>query len=180
MWSPAGGSNGTLVISGQFLINSPNTDRQFFINTNLGQGNWTMIPAAVQWQGGGNNLPGWSQGMIPTADGQGIIQLSSSQITVSGNTNNNEMLVGREQLILPGGTFVFFNQKSGLALNIPGDTPVHGTGLQQDIVNGGPAQKWTFSDQGNNVWTAANPGNQLAWDDIGWGTNAGTIVDQWD
>ena len=76
MWSPAGGStNGTLVLSGQFLINSPNTDREFLINTNLGVGNWTMIPAAVQWQGGGNSLPGWSQGMIPTADGLGVIQL---------------------------------------------------------------------------------------------------------
>jgi hypothetical protein len=180
LWVPTGGPNGTLVISGQFLINTPNTDREFLINTNLGQGNWTMIPAAVQWQGGGNNLVGWSQGMIPTSDGQGVIQLASSQITVNGNTNNNQMLVGREQLILPSQTYNIANQNSGLALEIPGNTTLHGTGLQQGVVTGDPAQRWTFNDQGNNVWTVTNPGNQLAWDDIGWGTNLGTIIDQWD
>lgn len=48
LWSPAGGPpNGTLVISGQFLRNSPKTDRQFFIDTNLGVGSWTTIPSAV-------------------------------------------------------------------------------------------------------------------------------------
>ena len=180
LWSPAGGLNGTLILSGQFLRNSPNTDRQFFINTNLGVGNWTMIPAPVQWQGGGNNLTGWSQGMIPTADGKGIIQMVSSQITVSGNTNNNEMLVARAQLILPGSTYTVSNQKSGLALDIPGNTALHGTGLQQANVNGGPAQKWKFNDLGNNVWTVINPENQLAWDDTGWNTNAGTMLEQWD
>ena len=180
LWSPAGGPKGTLIISGQFLRNSPNTDRQFLINTNLGAGNWTMIPAAVQWQGGGNNLAGWSQGMIPTADGQGIIQLASSQITVAGNVNNNQMLFAREQIILPGTTYTLFNQKSGLALDIPGNTAAHGTGLQQGTVNGGPAQQWTFNDLGNNVWTVTNPGNQLAWDDTGWSTTPGTMLEQWD
>ena len=180
LWVPAGGPNGTLVISGQFLINTPNTDREFLINTNLGQGNWTMIPAPVQWQGGGNNLAGWSQGMIPTADGQGIIQLASSQITVNGNTNNDQMLFAREQLIVPNQTYNLANQKNGLALEIPGNSPVHGVGLQQGIVTGGPAQQWTFNDLGNNVWTVTNPGNQLAWDDSGWDTTPGTKLEQWD
>ncbi|HEY4414995.1 MAG TPA: RICIN domain-containing protein, partial [Verrucomicrobiae bacterium] len=180
LWSPAGGPNGTLILSGQFLINTPNTDREFLINTNLGQGNWTMQPAAVQWQGGGNNLVGWSQGMIPTADGQGVIQLASSQITVSGNVNNNELLVGREQVIVPGKSYNVANQNSGLALEIPNNSAAHGVGLQQGVVNGGPAQNWTFNDLGNNVWTVTNPGNQLAWDDSGWGTNPGTIWEQWD
>ncbi len=180
MWSPAGGPKGTLVISGQFLINTPNTDREFLINTNLGQGNWTMIPAAVQWQGGGNNLVGWSQGMIPTADGQGVIQMASSQITVNGNTNYNQMLFAREQLILPGQTYNLANQNSGLALEIPNNSPTHGVGLQQGIVTGSPAQQWTFNDLGNNVWTVTNPGNQLAWDDSGWDTTPGTKLEQWD
>ncbi|HEU5069279.1 MAG TPA: LamG-like jellyroll fold domain-containing protein [Verrucomicrobiae bacterium] len=180
LWSPAGGPNGTLIVSGQFLRNSPNTDRQLFINTNLGQGNWTMLPAPVQWQGGGNNLAGWSQGMIPTADGQGIIQMVSSQITVNGNTNNNEMLVGRAELILPGHTYTLANQKSGLALNIPGNSAAPGVGLQQDDVVGGAAQQWQFNDLGNNVWTIINPGNQLAWDDSGWSTAVGTKLEQWD
>ena len=180
MWSPAGGSNGTLIVSGKYDINTPNTDREFLINTNLGQGNWTMIPAAVQWQGGGNQLSGWSQGMIPTADGQGVIQMSSSQITVNGNTNDNEMLVGREQLILSGQTCNFANQNSGLALEVPGNSATHGVGLQQNFVTGGPAQQWTFNDLGNNVWTLTNPGNQMAWDDAGWNTNAGATLDQYD
>jgi len=180
MWSPAGSSNGTLIVSGKYDINTPNTDREFLINTNLGQGNWTMIPAAVQWQGGGNQLSGWSQGMIPTADGKGVIQMASSQITVSGNTNDNEMLVGREQMILPRQTYNFANQNSGLALEVPGNSATHGVGLQQNLVTGGPAQQWTFNDLGNNVWTLTNWENQMAWDDTGWGTNAGTKLEQYD
>ncbi len=179
MWSPAGGSNGTLIVSGKYDINTPNTDREFLINTNLGQGNWTMIPAAVQWQGGGNQLSGWSQGMIPTADGQGVIQMASSQITVSGNTNDNEMLVGREQLILPGQTYNFANQNSGLALEAPSNSATLGVSLQQNFVTGGPAQQWTFNDLGNNVWTLTNWENQMAWDDAGWNTNAGARLDQY-
>jgi hypothetical protein len=179
-WIPAGGPNGTLIIAAQFLVNSPSTDRELLINTNLGQGNWTMIPAPVQWQGGGNTLAGWSQGMIPTWDGQGLIQLASSQVTVSGNTNVNQMLFGRAQMILPNSTYTLFNQKSGLALDIPGNTTTHGTGLQQWTINGGPAQKWKFNDLGNNVWTVINPGNQLAWDDTGWSTTVGTMLEQWD
>ena len=177
MWSPAGGSNGTLLVSGKYDINTPNTDREFLINTNLGQGNWTMIPAAVQWQGGGDGLSGWSQGMIPTADGQGIIQMSSS--TFNDNTNDNEMLVGREQLILPGQTYNFANQNSGLALGVPGNSPMYGVGLQQNVVTGGPAQQWTFNDLGNNVWVLTNWENQMAWDDEGWNTNAGATLDQY-
>ncbi|MES2924918.1 MAG: LamG-like jellyroll fold domain-containing protein [Verrucomicrobiota bacterium] len=180
MWSPAGGPNGTLVISGQFLINSPNTDRQLFINTNLGVGDWTMIPAPVQWQGGGNNLVGWSQGMIPTADGQGIIQLASSRITVNGSNDYNEMLVGRQQLILPGQTYALSNQNSGLALDIPGNTNVHNTQLHQWTNIGGPAQRWQFTDLGHNIWTVKNPGNGLAVDNAGWSTTAGTPIIQWD
>ncbi len=180
VWIPAGGPNGTLVAAAQFLVNSPNTDRELLINTNLGQGNWTMIPAPVQWQGGGNTLAGWSQGMIPTWDGQGIFQLASSQVTISGNTNINQMLFARAQMILPNTTYTLCNQKSGLALDIPGNKNLHGTDLDQWTVNGGSAQKWTFNDLGNNVWTVTNPGNQLAWDDYGWGTTNGTILDQWD
>ena len=177
MWSPFGGPNGTLVVSGQNIINTPNTDREFLINTNFGQGNWTMIPAAVQWQGGGDSLNGWSQGMVPTADGQGIIQMSSS--VSSANTNYNEMLVGREQLILPSQTYNFANQNSGLALEVPGNSPIYGVKLQQNFVSGGPAQQWTFNDLGNNVWTLTNWENQMAWDDTGWGTNAGTPLEQY-
>ncbi len=180
VWVPAGGPNGTLVLAAQFLVNSPNTDRELLINTHLGQGNWTMIPAPVQWQGGGNVLAGWSQGMIPTADGQGVIQLASSQITLNGNTNNNEMLVGRAQLILPGNAYVVANQNSGLALEIPGNSPTHGVGFQQGLVNGGPAQKWRFNDLGNNVWTVINSANRLAWDNTGWSVAPGTKIEQWD
>lgn len=94
--------------------------------------------------------------------------------------HNNEMLVGREQLIVPGKTYTIANQNSGLALEIPGNTPTHGVGLQQGLVAGGPGQKWTFTDLGNNVWTVTNQFNSLAWDDAGWGTTPGTILEQWD
>ncbi len=175
MWSPLGGVNGTLFVSAQNLSSSPNSDRELMINTNLGQGNWTMLPSPVQWQGGSDHA-GWSQAMIPTADGSGIIHLASSSV----GSDINAMLVGRETVILPGQTYTVVNQNSGEAVDVPGGTNVHGTALDQWTVNGNPAQNWTFNDLGDNKWTVTNPQDGLAWDDEGWSTTPGAVVDQWD
>jgi len=175
MWSPAGGPKGTLIVSGVTLTNSPNADRELFVNYNLGQGNWSTLPCPVQWQGG-NGLSGWSMGMIPTADGQGIIQLASSAV----NGNTNEMRVGRARIVMPGATYAVSNENSGLVVDVPAGTNVHGTLLQQYALLWGTAQSWTFNDQGNNIWTVINAGNGLAWDDLGWNTAQGAPVDQWD
>lgn len=177
-WSPAGGSNGTLVLSGQTLIDGQNSDRQMLINTSLGQGNWTMMPSPVQWQGcSGTDRGGYSTGLINTSDGLGIIQLASSGIS----STTCAIKYGRQSLVLPGSTFTeIINQNSGLAVDIPGNTNSHGVILQQWTPGGGQAQRWTFNSVGNNTWTIQNPFNNLVWDDYGWNTNAGAFVDQWD
>lgn len=183
-WSPAGGSNGTLVISGHNLSDGQNSDRQLFLNTSLGQGPWTMMPAPVQWQGcngkdsSGNYLTeraGYSTAMIPTADGTGIIQLAASGI----KSNSCAIKYGRQPVVLPGNIYTeIVNQNSGLAVDIPGNSNAQGALLQQWTPAGGPAQRWLFNYVGNNLWTIQNPFNNKVWDVSGGGTNEGTAVDQ--
>lgn len=183
-WIPAGGTNGTLVISGHVLIDGQNADRQLLLNTSLGQGDWTMMPAPVQWQGcngtnssGGylTHRAGYSTAMIATADGLGIIQLAGSGI----RSNSCAIRYGRQPVVLPGSTFTrVLNKNSGLAVDIPGNTNGQGVVLQQWTSTAGPAQRWKFNSVGNNLWTIQNPFNNLVWDSQGGGTSAGTLVDQ--
>lgn len=175
MWMPGGGSKGTLCLTASVLTNTPNVDREMFLNYDLGKGDWTEVPCPVQWQGG-DGLAGWSCGMIPTADGTGVIQLASS---ITGH-NVCQMFVARETIVRPGDSYAVINANSGLAVGIPNNTRVRGTRLRQCAVKKSAAQRWVLNDLGNNVWTITNPGNGLAWDDAGWFKTPDSFVDQYD
>ena len=174
-WFPTGGPNGTLGITGQFLINSPMTDREMFINQNLGVGTWDMVPLPVQWEGDSVQRAGYSQGTLPTADGLGIIHTASSAI----NTSICALLYGREQLILPGQTYAVLNQNSGLALDVPNNTSIGGSQSQQWTLDGNPAQNFTFNYIGDNLWNVTNPGTPLLWDDLGGNTALSSPLGTW-
>ncbi|MBN2783725.1 MAG: RICIN domain-containing protein, partial [Pontiellaceae bacterium] len=141
-------------------------------------GDWTMQPAPVQWQGG-NILSGWSQGIIPTRDQQGLIQLAPSSITIDGSDEYNEMLVGRQQLIVPGVSYTVRNENSRLRLEVPAGSSVLGTRFQQAELTKYTRQRWAFSSLDDNVWMVTNEGNGLVWDH-NWEPVAGDPVFQWD
>lgn len=167
-WTPIGSGNGALFVSGQFLRNSPNADRELMMSTDLGR-TWTMVPSPVQWQGATDNPgngfdkwdhAGWSQAILPTADGTGIIHMASSY---RGN-GINALLYAREKIILPGRVYTLTNQNSGKAVDVPMGASTLSLGLQQYEVNNNPAQNWVFRDMGDNRYTIYNPQNNLAWD----------------
>ena len=178
-WTPAGGPQGTLIITAAKVGGgTPDTDRKLFLNTSGGSGAWTMLPAPVQWQGG-NTLSGWSQGMIPSADQQGIIQLAPSSITINGSDEYNEMRVGRQQLIVPGNDYTLRHEASRLTLEIPGGTTVLETQYSLAALTKYARQRWAFSSIGHNSWVVRNPVNGLAWDH-NWEPVAGDPVFQWE
>ncbi len=75
IWTPYGGENGTLFISGMGTnINGKLIGNGYMINRNLGEGDWVHIEAPIQYQTDGAG--GYSQTMIQLDEkGQRILQL---------------------------------------------------------------------------------------------------------
>ncbi|MGA2564952.1 MAG: sialidase family protein [Steroidobacteraceae bacterium] len=74
VWSPWGGSNGTLLVTGRSVArdNIGRVGNGMFINRNGGEGLWTLIEIPIVYN---IDNDGYSQSMIPLGDGQEILQL---------------------------------------------------------------------------------------------------------
>jgi hypothetical protein len=74
VWSPYGGSNGTLIASGRAIMRYDvgQVGNGLMINRNNGEGLWTLIETPIQYIPGPG---GYSQTMIPLGDGREILQL---------------------------------------------------------------------------------------------------------
>jgi hypothetical protein len=97
-WSPAGGANGTLIVTGQRLVTGadgsitilPESGKTWLINTNLGSGNWSELPAAFAinptggYDTGETGCPAYSSPVLPSATGTSILYLAGTVLS-SGN-----------------------------------------------------------------------------------------------
>ncbi|BDI31213.1 hypothetical protein CCAX7_32640 [Capsulimonas corticalis] len=117
-------------------------------------------------------LEGYSSDIEPMAGGHGYQYYDLAAQQVARLKSNFPVISGQSYMV--------YNQNSGMALDVPGGTNVHGTQLQQWTPNGATAQAWTFHDLGDGYWEITSVVNGLALDDYGWGTTDGTVVDQWD
>jgi hypothetical protein len=84
-WTPAGGPNGTLLVSAMHVINErgvrePETGRVLFANTDLGAGAWSAIPAPLTLAFGIGQCPGWRQALEVSRDGAGVLQMAPMSI----------------------------------------------------------------------------------------------------
>jgi len=94
VWSPAGGPNGTLIISGQRLVTGadgsltvlPESGRTLLINTNLGVGPWSELPAPFiidptgGYDSGETACPGYSSPLLPSQTGTSVLYLAGTHI----------------------------------------------------------------------------------------------------
>jgi hypothetical protein len=76
VWSPWGGPNGTLLVSGRSVVRDDigRIGQGMFINRNSGEGVWSLIETPINYD---INNDGYSQTMIPLGDGQEILQLAT-------------------------------------------------------------------------------------------------------
>ena len=76
VWSPWGGPDGTLIVSGRSIMRDDLglTGNGVMINRRGGRGLWTLIETPIT---GNPALDGYSQTMIPLGDGREILQLVS-------------------------------------------------------------------------------------------------------
>ena len=95
-WSPAGGPNGTVLISGQRVVTGTTgsfavkaeSGKVVFANTNLGVGAWDELTAPISvdptgsYGAGMPACPGYSSPLLPTEDGRQILYLAGSWLGV--------------------------------------------------------------------------------------------------
>ncbi|GCE29585.1 hypothetical protein KDA_50690 [Dictyobacter alpinus] len=91
VWSPAGGSNGELILAAQreyYTSNNgttPEDYRALMINTNLGNGDWSWMPApAVPANTSSNCNTNYSPGLAVSLDGTTVQLVTPSSIGSSG------------------------------------------------------------------------------------------------
>jgi hypothetical protein len=73
-WSPWGGPNGTLLVTGRSVVRDDigRIGQGMFINRNGGEGVWSLVETPINYD---INNDGYSQTMIALGDGQEILQL---------------------------------------------------------------------------------------------------------
>lgn len=75
IWTPYGGENGTLLVSGMFInVSGEEVGDGYMINRNLGEGKWTHLQAPLKYKV--ERHAGYSQTMVSLGhNGQGILQM---------------------------------------------------------------------------------------------------------
>ncbi|MEH0581349.1 RICIN domain-containing protein [Streptomyces sp. B21-108] len=168
-WLPAGGPNGTLVLSGE-------SQDDLFVNRENGAANaWTRMRSNV--------AGGYSRGMLPLADGHSLMVLSGGRARSTGVNPVTYSVVDLGGGISNGATYTMSNANSDLNLAIAGGSTANGTFATQQNATTATDQQWRFEQQPSgyfkifNVATgkvlgvenqsAANGARILQWDDNG-------------
>jgi hypothetical protein len=90
VWSPAGGSNGELLLSGaneqtNASTLAPENGQVIFANTNNGSGSWSWLPAGVKTTGSATNCSvNYSPDLLVSASGESVRYTAASAIGTSG------------------------------------------------------------------------------------------------
>ncbi|HEY4077972.1 MAG TPA: hypothetical protein VGM26_13665 [Rhizomicrobium sp.] len=96
-WLPGNGPRGILLVSarGDSALGLQG-GRSFYWNANGGEGPWWEVPTPVQKLG--NGRAGWTQAMLPQADGSLLHITSSASAEATANTSRNQMLFASGKL----------------------------------------------------------------------------------
>ena len=93
-WFPAGGPNGMVIISSMWALDSAGNisgGENFYVNYNLGLGNWERFPLAVTYNPQSGNFSGFAQAFDTSVDGLTLYQATDVDNPV---TTYNDIRVG--------------------------------------------------------------------------------------
>ncbi|HET9172461.1 MAG TPA: RICIN domain-containing protein, partial [Actinospica sp.] len=96
-WVPAGGPNGTVIVSSKWAVDSSGNisgGQNFYVNYNYGQGPWEQMPYAVTYDASdsqGGYFAGFAQSFDTSVDGLTLYQATNVENTTSGQ---NDVRVG--------------------------------------------------------------------------------------
>ncbi|MBY8886086.1 ricin-type beta-trefoil lectin domain protein [Streptomyces sp. PTM05] len=152
-WSPAGGANGTLLLSGQRVVSGNDgsitvqkeSGSVLFANTNLGSGSWTETTAPVVvnptggYDSGETSCPGYSSPILPSADGTSLLYMAGTHL---GN-GKCEVQFGTD--VNPGATGPITGPgTTGKCVDVNTNTAGDGNAVQLWTCNGVPGQQWSI------------------------------------
>ena len=181
-WSPIGGPNGTLLISGQRLVSGADgsitvqdeSGTVLLANTDLGVGSWTETTAPVStnptggYDGSETACAGYSSPILPSVSGSTILYLAGTHI---GN-GKCEVQFGTD--VAPGPTGAITNSNiSGKCVDVNTNTSTAGNAVQLWDCGSVPGQQWDVEPDG----TVRAFGECL--DIVGNGTADSTKVQLW-
>lgn len=93
-WVPAGGPNGTVIVSSKWAVDSSGNisgGQNFYVNYNYGQGPWEQMPYAVTYDASdtqGGYFAGFAQSFDTSVDGLTLYQATNVESsTISGQNN---------------------------------------------------------------------------------------------
>ena len=156
-WSPVGGSNGTLIASGQRVVSGPDgsvtnlaeSGQVVFTNTNLGSGSWTEMraPVAVNPTGGYDTgetaCPGYSSPLLPSIDGNTVLMLAGTHIS----NGKCEVQFGSDVISGPTGA-ITGPGSTGKCVDVNTNTNTNGNAVQLWTCSGVTGQQWSVSADG--------------------------------
>jgi hypothetical protein len=155
-WTPGGGPNGTVIISGQRVVSGPTGSKTVlaesgtvvFTNTNLASGPWTEAEAPVTvnptggYASGVPSCPGYSTPAIPREDGTSFVYFAATWL---GQGNQCELRVGMGSLPGPTGAIGGPGSK---CLDVDTNTAVNGRAVQLWTCSNASGQDWSVKADG--------------------------------
>ena len=156
-WSPFGGTDGTLIITGQRVTSGPTGNKTVLAesgtvaltNTHAGQGPWIemSLPIAVSPTGGyasnTPSCPGYSSPVLPIENGASFLYFASTWLGVS---NQCEIRVGTGTMPL---LFGRLQGPAGMCLDVDTNTSVNGRAAQLWTCNSASGQQWALHPDGS-------------------------------
>jgi hypothetical protein len=182
-WSPAGGANGTLLVSGQRVVsgpdgsvtNLPESGHVLFANTNLGSGSWFEVTAPVSsdptggYDAGETGCAGYSSPILPSVDGTSMLYLAGTHLS------NGKCAVQFNTDLVPGPNGAITGPSAtGKCVDVNHNTNVSGNAVQLYTCSGVPGQQWSVYADG----TLRSFGKCL--DIVANGTANSSKVELWD
>jgi hypothetical protein len=158
-WSPIGGANGTLLVSGQRLVSGADgsvtvqdeSGTVLLANTNLGVGPWTETTAPVDtnptggYDGSETSCAGYSSPILPSVSGSTILYLAGTHIS----NGKCEVQFGTD--VAPGPTGEITGPSTaGKCIDVNTNTSTKGNAVQLwDCSSSGvPGQQWDVEPDG--------------------------------
>jgi hypothetical protein len=156
-WTPAGGANGTLLVSGQRLVSGNDgaitvqkeSGAVLLANTNLGAGSWTETTAPVTvdptggYDSGETACAGYSSPILPSASGTSILYLAGTHLS----NGKCEVRFGID--VAPGPTGAVTGPgTTGKCLDVDTNTAASGNKAQLWDCSGVPGQQWSVESDG--------------------------------
>jgi hypothetical protein len=171
VWSPAGGANGELLMSGGSELTgtgttAPENGQVIFANTNNGSGSWSWLPAAVQTTGSASNCSvNYSPDLLLSASGESVRYTAPSAI---GSAGCEEITGQANAGVLPFSSS--FSGGDGGWIDYGGCWSTSSAGAYSETCGGGTGNK---AIAGSTGWTNYTTQGDV---EVNSGTQAGLLV----